>query len=117
MILQPPQSIAVSVDRLIPGIWPLFIRTANAGLSSGDVVTSWWRDPENNARVGGHPESQHLLGLAFDVATTSPPLLAAALRRLGFTTVEAPRHVHVQTFSAGVLGRTGIFQSLGLGRL
>lgn len=30
-------------------------------------VTSWVRTPERNARVGGHPRSLHLVGLAMDV--------------------------------------------------
>lgn len=117
MILPPPLSILIAVDVMAPGIWSLFIRAANAGLGPGDVVTSWWRDPQRNQEVGGHPESQHLVGLAFDVATVSPPHLAMRFRSLGFTTVEAPRYVHVQTFAAGVLRRSGILEVLGLRRV
>lgn len=117
MILAPPQTIVSAFSIWIPGIWSVFVRAANASLGPGDVVTSWWRSPQANADVGGHAESQHLVGLAFDVASPSPALLAAALGRAGFTTVEAPGHVHAQAFLAGTLGRAGVFDALGLRRL
>ena len=32
------------------------------------VITSGWRCAAHNARVGGHPQSRHLVGCAVDVA-------------------------------------------------
>lgn len=116
MIERPPQSIVIAMDQFIPGIWPVFVRAANSALGPGDTVTSWWRSPEKNADVGGHAESQHLVGLAFDVSSLSPPDIARLLRSVGFTTIEAARHVHAQAFQAGVLGRAGVFEVLGLRR-
>lgn len=74
--------------------------------------TSWWRSPQENARVGGDPRSQHLLGLALDIvpADTTLSSLASALRAyasdaLGtpFVVVLESDHVHVQRFPAGAL--------------
>lgn len=117
MIEAPPPGIVNALALWIPGIWPVFLRAANASLAPGDVVTSWWRSPDRNAQVGGHVESQHLVGLAFDAASPDPPGLASRLRAVGFTTVEAAGHVHAQAFQAGILGRAGVFEVLGLRRL
>lgn len=113
----PPPAIVFAIATWIPGIWPLFLGAANASLSRGDVVFSWWRSPQHNADVGGHPASQHLVGLAFDVASPSPIQLAVALRGVGFTVIESTQSVHAQTFLAGVIEKSGILDVLGLRRL
>ena len=112
----PPLAIASQIAVWIPGIWPVFVAAANRGLSEGraNQVTSWWRSPEENRRVGGNEESQHLLGLAFDASAPSLPLLAQALRDAGFRVVEERSHIHAQAYQAGVLGRAGFFRALGL---
>jgi hypothetical protein len=51
------------------------------------ILNSAYRSPEHNARVGGKPASQHLLGRAFDVsmANHDPARFEAAARNAGFT--------------------------------
>jgi len=71
----------------------------------GTIITSWFRSPEENAAVGGHPRSQHLVGWAFDVVAPQGQAgrLADALRRNQFEAVVESDHVHAQVFTAGVL--------------
>lgn len=55
-------------------------------------VTSTIRSPERNRRVGGVPNSFHLLGRAIDVARSprvSHATLAAELRRRGYHLIES----------------------------
>ncbi|NJC06625.1 hypothetical protein GGQ97_002418 [Sphingomonas kaistensis] len=55
-------------------------------------VTSTIRSPERNRRVGGVPNSWHLLGRAIDVArspSVSHAALAAELRRRGYHLIES----------------------------
>jgi hypothetical protein len=110
----PPPAISNPLAGWIPGIWPIFVSLANRGLSNGGAttVTSWWRSSGDNARVGGEPESQHLLGLAFDAVGPNPLTLAAALRAVGFVVVEEPSHIHAQAYRAGTLGP--VLRALGL---
>lgn len=51
------------------------------------IVTSAYRDPVHNARVGGAPLSRHKTGDAFDLALNghSRPELLEAARAAGFT--------------------------------
>ncbi len=76
----------------------------------GLALTSWFRTPERNRIEGGHPESQHLFGLAWDIA--APPNQLAAItetaRRFGLVAVHERDHVHVQAFPAGALARAGV---------
>ena len=50
------------------------------------VITSAYRDPLHNAKVGGAPRSQHKLGRAFDILLTGHDrfALAEAARQAGF---------------------------------
>ncbi len=62
-------------------------------------VTSWYRTPERNVIVGGHPQSRHLLGLAVDVVVDDArrvPALLDDARRAGLTAVDEGDHVHIQ---------------------
>lgn len=123
----PPPNTQKFFDRLLPGIWTQWAAAAESALveidqggSEPTTLTSWYRTPSDNRRVGGDPDSQHLVGLAFDVVPgkgTSRLAIneaAQAFARAGFAVVPADRHVHVQTFPAGVLRRVGILDALGL---
>jgi len=76
----------------------------------GTIITSWFRTPAENAAVGGHPRSQHLVGWAFDAVPPEGQFgrLADALQRQGFETVVESDHVHAQVFVAGVLEQLNI---------
>lgn len=63
---------------------------------SGIKVTSWYRTPWRNKKVGGKPTSLHLIGWAFDVV---PPTQKTneKLKSIGFNVVATESdHVHVQ---------------------
>jgi hypothetical protein len=70
-------------------------------------ITSYWRDPYLNQRVGGHPYSQHLVGLALDAQPFSGDLrnLEVAFQNQGLKTVVYQSHVHTQFWKAGTLER------------
>lgn len=110
----PPQSIMAEVNRWIPGIWPAF---SSAAYRAYDIapfhVTSWWRGVDDNRRVGGHVDSQHLVALALDV-TPGSAAVEAALRSVGFTTVAYSSHVHAQVLEAGVARRAGLLKAVGV---
>lgn len=50
------------------------------------VITSGYRSPAHNAKVGGAPRSRHMMGLAFDiiVAGHDPHEMEAEAREVGF---------------------------------
>lgn len=81
---------------------------------SGLRASSWYRDPEDNRRVGGHPQSQHLFGLGLDVVGAQEVLerLAIEARGAGLTAIEERTHLHLQLFPAGVLGGLAGFGSV-----
>jgi len=121
----PPRATLVFFDRLFPGIWGQWgaaVEGALVEVDAGDVgetiITSWFRSPLENVRAGGHPDSQHLVGLAFDVVpgkgTSRLAINEAAqiFRRFGFTVDPAKRHIHVQTFPAGILRPAGVLDAL-----
>ena len=61
-------------------------------------VTSAFRSPEHNSRVGGAPWSQHLYGEAADIvaAACSPAELGEVAREVGaYKVIVYDRHVHV----------------------
>lgn len=72
-------------------------------------LSSWYRAPSHNRSVGGHPDSQHLLGLAVDVVGSrwAMEAFAAAARSQGLVAVEEGTHVHVQLFPAGWIRHQG----------
>jgi len=89
----PPDQIVVQV--LAP--MRTFLRKlVGVTYPTGTVITSWWRSIAENARVGGNPRSQHLAGLAWDLAAPQPDVLAAQLRHAGLVVVVERDHVHVQ---------------------
>lgn len=108
----PPSYIAGPIAAAAPGLWPAFLGGASAAVAGTNVrLTSWWRDRATNSRVGGAPQSQHLVGLAFDFNGTPSEreIVKSRARRAGFIVVDKPSHVHVQAFPAGALAPTGVF--------
>lgn len=49
------------------------------------IVTSAYRDPEYNRRVGGDRNSFHLLGSAFDISIARSPDLGPAIEQLALS--------------------------------
>jgi hypothetical protein len=90
---------------------PLLLRflLALRGVQAGPAttVTSWYRSPTENALVGGHVESQHLLGLAIDVVALPTPSLDQA-RRNGLVVVVESTHAHLQFGPPGFLRAQGL---------
>ena len=86
-------------------VYQAFFGALSAPLGSpGAQPTSLFREPIHNARVGGHPRSQHLLGFALDVAGMADlDDIAERGRRVGLVTVRESDHVHFQLFPARTL--------------
>lgn len=112
----PPFAVVLTVHERFPGIWKDFVgRAVNAFASvntNGMILTSWWRDPGENRRVGGSPESQHLAGLALDITGGERAALANAASAFGLVGIAYERHVHIQYWPAGVLADTGLIRQL-----
>lgn len=77
-----------------------FRRKACLALLPGVCLTSWWRDPVTNERVGGLDHSQHLWGGALDLVGPVGTLEEIAQRALlaGLTPVMELDHLHLQAF-------------------
>ena len=103
--------------RLVTVLHPIWVELADLWIPLVDVVdgtiTSWLRDPVQNAAVGGAELSQHLLGLAIDVVTPDPASAVELFRQQGFVAVDEGTHVHVQALPAGSIPRQ-VFQRFGL---
>jgi len=123
----PPREILDLFERLLPGIWQQWSDAAGQALYQIDAdvggettISSWYRSSADNRRVDGHPDSQHLVGLALDMVPgkgTSKLAISeatGAFREAGFIAVPYDRHVHVQTFPAGTLRMAGILDWLGI---
>lgn len=76
----------------------------------GIAVTSWFRTPDENRSAGGDAESQHLFGLAWDIAAPANRIWAVtrAAQTAGLIAVPERTHVHVQLFPKGALARAGV---------
>ncbi|UUR08325.1 D-Ala-D-Ala carboxypeptidase family metallohydrolase [Sphingomonas glaciei] len=89
----PATSSPVTTRRQLPLGTVRFNLAAAAGVArSYGRVTSTIRSAERNRRVGGVPNSWHLLGRAMDVArspSVSHAALAAELRRRGYHLIES----------------------------
>lgn len=106
-VLAPPESVWRPVEAFAPGSYGNFLTRLVFGMRSfrGVLATSWYRSPRVNRDVGGHPESQHLLGLAVDLIAEEPQLAVTALTELGLEAFNEATHVHVQYWPAGIAGR------------
>ena len=62
-------------------------------------ISSFFRSVAENQRVGGLPDSQHLIATAIDLTGETSPLLSH-LRSRGLVVVERGSHVHVQLWPA-----------------
>lgn len=68
-------------------------------------VTSWWRSPERNRRVGGSESSKHLVGAAVDLVLENQSdearrrFLTEARRR--FWVQDEGGHIHLQWLPPG----------------
>lgn len=99
----PPSSVQNAVTRFSPGLWQWWNRALTDVYRRVPFsVTSWWRSPSYNREVGGAEESQHLLGIAVDAQASDLARLEAAFRAQGMRTIRYSRHVHAQTWPAGV---------------
>lgn len=58
-------------------------------------VTSWFRSPWKNERVGGMWNSLHMIGWAFDVVPANEAT-ASKLRKVGLKTLNEGDHIHAQ---------------------
>lgn len=62
-------------------------------------ITSGYRSPMQNRKIGGHPNSLHMRGLAVDIPVTDPyerwDLVSAAMT-VGFGVEVCDRHIHVE---------------------
>lgn len=64
-----------------------------AGMIPGARVTSWWRSPWHNLKVGGRWFSMHLLAWAVDLVPATPEVEARARRLFPFVLNEGD-HLH-----------------------
>lgn len=76
-----------------------------AGRNADVTCTSWYRNPIENAAVGGDRFSQHQLAWAIDVVGPGATQFAKSARTFGLTAVVESDHVHVQLLPAGLLRR------------
>jgi len=110
----PPASLVAQLNTIGAGfLLPEFVRRVVAGAPPGTFLTSWFRSPAENRRVGGLAESQHLWAAAVDLAGDLPEI-ARGMRRQGLIAVEDADHVHVQAWPAGTARRVGLLRALGI---
>lgn len=91
-----PQYLRAAIREFVSLAYPL-------GQDLDLELTSWWRSRSHNREVGGVESSQHLLGLAWDVAGADQDEFARRARMRGLTVVDEGDHVHVQRYPAGVI--------------
>lgn len=75
------------------------------------LVTSSFREPAENVRVGGAPNSLHLVGEAVDFSLPAElhtdgglDMIDRAARRARVRAIAYPQHLHVDTAGRGLLG-------------
>lgn len=99
----PPLEVIV---RTLPFLSAFLGRLGTTEVGPTLRLSSWYRDAATNRRVGGHPQSQHLLGLALDVVGSRDELDAflVQVRIAGLVGLDEGSHVHVQLLPAGRAG-------------
>lgn len=102
MVAQPPPALLWPLWR---PIWAFISRGAAASRGLNLTLTSWYRSPRANAAAGGHPASQHLLGLAADFVGRDSGELVRRARSLGLIAVAEPDHIHLQLYERSPLRR------------
>jgi len=116
MLSRPPDQLVYSVDRLAPGIYGAFFGALGEAHSGIRVTpTNYYRNKQQNERVGGAQGSQHQLGLAFDLVYPSYAERMEAItrmRRTGLVVIDEGDHVHVQAWPAPIALRA--LRSLGI---
>lgn len=103
----PPQQVLAVT---FPMIVRFLVALGQAQPGPSVRATSWWRDVETNRRVGGAPDSQHLLALALDVVGEKFEIeqLAHRLRQLGIVAIQERTHLHLQLLPAGMAREIGL---------
>lgn len=113
MAVRPP-TLDIIV-RVLPFLARFLLRLAQIDIADLDSlrVTSWFRDPVDNRRARGLPDSQHLLGLGLDVGGSEihRGLFASRARAVGLIALEFADHVHLQLLPAGTARGLGLFES------
>lgn len=64
-------------------------------IARGMTVTSWWRTPQHNAKVGGVRNSLHLIGLAWDAVPVTQEN-ENYMQSLGLKVINEGDHLHGQ---------------------
>ncbi len=75
-------------------------RLACAWVEGENEITSALRTPQENAVVGGAPNSQHLIGQAVDVVGPDLVELARSAGECGLVAVPTATHLHLQLETA-----------------
>jgi uncharacterized protein YcbK (DUF882 family) len=66
-------------------------------------VTSWWRSPVSNAKVGGVEDSWHILGMACDVVAETvldTERIKKFGQKLGLKVHDEVTHLHLEPMGA-----------------
>lgn len=62
-------------------------------------VTSWWRSPVSNAKVGGVEDSWHIFGMACDVVAETVldmERIKKLAPKLGLEVIDETTHLHIE---------------------
>lgn len=100
----PPRHLVIQIAPLLRRF---LLALSGVPIGPETVFWSWYRNQEQNRLATGHPESQHLAGLALDVSGL-PAQSLAQLRKNGLVVVPERSHVHVQLGPPGFLRREGL---------